>query len=110
MAAITITDEAKNKIHEILKDNGKDAIIIGVTKTGCNGNSYKIDFCDPTNVHPLDEIIEIGKDKKVIVDNKAFLFLFGSVMDWREDKLSSRFVWDNPKQTATCGCGESFST
>ena len=40
---------------------------------------------------------------------KATMFLLGSIMDYREDKLSSRFVFDNPNEKSTCGCGESFS-
>ena len=46
---------------------------------------------------------------KILIDPKATMFLLGSVMDYREDKLSSRFVFDNPNEKSTCGCGESFS-
>ena len=46
---------------------------------------------------------------KVLIDPKATMFLLGSVMDYRADKLSSRFVFDNPNEKSRCGCGESFS-
>ena len=46
---------------------------------------------------------------KVLIDPKATMFLLGSIMDYRQDKLSSRFVFDNPNEKSTCGCGESFS-
>ena len=46
---------------------------------------------------------------KILIDPKATMFLIGSVMDYRTDKLSSRFVFDNPNEKGTCGCGESFS-
>jgi iron-sulfur cluster assembly protein len=28
-------------------------------------------------------------------------------MDWKVEKLSSQFVFNNPNQTSACGCGES---
>ena len=46
---------------------------------------------------------------KVLIDPKATMFLLGSIMDYRTDKLSSRFVFDNPNEKSTCGCGESFN-
>jgi iron-sulfur cluster assembly protein len=35
------------------------------------------------------------------------LFLLGTEMDYKVDKLSAQFVFNNPNQTAACGCGES---
>ena len=46
---------------------------------------------------------------KVYIDPKATMFLIGSEMDYSTDKLSSRFVFKNPNEKSTCGCGESFS-
>ncbi|HCP18485.1 MAG TPA: Fe-S cluster assembly scaffold SufA, partial [Alphaproteobacteria bacterium] len=45
----------------------------------------------------------------VLIDPAAVMFLIGSEMDWQEDKFSSGFVFNNPNETARCGCGESFS-
>jgi iron-sulfur cluster assembly protein len=30
-------------------------------------------------------------------------------MDYRADRMSSGFVFNNPNQTSACGCGESVS-
>tara|TARA_B100001057_G_scaffold446725_1_gene485570 strand:- start:483 stop:689 length:207 start_codon:yes stop_codon:yes gene_type:complete len=46
---------------------------------------------------------------KVLIDPKATMFLLGSAMDYREDKLASRFFFENPNKENTCGCRESFS-
>ena len=35
------------------------------------------------------------------------LFLLGTEMDYKIDKLSAQFVFNNPNQTSACGCGES---
>ena len=46
---------------------------------------------------------------KVFIEPKASMFLVGSEMDYVIDKLSSRFVFNNPNEKSTCGCGESFN-
>ena len=44
----------------------------------------------------------------VVVDPAAVMFLIGTELDFREEKLSATFVFNNPNVTSTCGCGESF--
>ena len=43
--------------------------------------------------------------QRILIDPKATMFLLGSVMDYRHDKLSARFIFDNPNEKSTCGCG-----
>ena len=47
------------------------------------------------------------KGVKLLIDPKAVLFLLGTEMDCKVDKLSAQFVFNNPNQTSACGCGES---
>jgi iron-sulfur cluster assembly protein len=47
------------------------------------------------------------KGVKLLIDPKAVMFLLGTEMDFKVDKLSSTFVFNNPNQTSACGCGES---
>ena len=37
----------------------------------------------------------------------AILFLLGTEMDYKVEKLKAGFVFNNPNQTSACGCGES---
>ena len=46
---------------------------------------------------------------KVLIDSRALFSIIGSTMDFVEDRLSARFVFDNPHVKGSCGCGESFS-
>jgi iron-sulfur cluster assembly protein len=55
---------------------------------------------------PTDEIVE-DKGVRILIDPKAVLFLLGTEMDYRRDKLAAQFVFNNPNQTSACGCGES---
>ena len=105
---ISVTTNAVDQIKKILLEApiGTDALVVGVDKSGCSGYSYKLDFAYKDNVKNFEFVSRKGK--KLYIDPKASLFLIGTVMDYKTDKLSSRFVFNNPKQKNTCGCGESF--
>ena len=77
---------------------------VGVKNGGCAGMEYTMDYAD--RIAPGDEVVE-DKGVKLLIDQKAVLFLLGTEMDYKIDKLSSQFVFNNPNQTSACGCGES---
>ena len=106
---LSITESAANQIKNILSKapTDMDAVLVGVDKSGCSGYSYKLDFVNSLDLKNFDCIKKDGA--KVFVDPKATMMLLGSVMDYRTDKMSSRFVFENPNEKNTCGCGESFS-
>ena len=106
---ISITSSAADQIKKILSNapDGMDSILVGVEKSGCSGYSYKLDFANSSEFKNFESIDKDGV--KVLIDPKATMFLLGSIMDYRTDKLSTRFVFDNPNEKSTCGCGESFS-
>ena len=77
---------------------------VGVKNGGCAGMSYTMEYAE--SAAPIDEVVE-DKGVKLLIDPKAVLFLLGTEMDFKIDKLSSTFVFNNPNQTSACGCGES---
>lgn len=105
---VTLTDAAAQRVREIVEDNGAGilGLRVGVKNGGCAGMSYTMDYA--TAIEASDEVIE-DKGVTVLIDPKAVLFLLGTEMDFRTDKLSSGFVFNNPNQTSACGCGESIS-
>ena len=106
LQVMSLTEAAAARIRAILaKAEGPVAgLRVGVTKGGCAGMSYKVEFAD--GVKPGDEVIE-DKGVRVLIDPTAVLFLLGTEMDYKTDKLSAQFVFNNPNQTSACGCGES---
>ena len=106
---ITVTDNASNQLEKIIQSAPSDTVgvLVGIDKTGCNGHSYKLDFAKKDEVKNLEYIEQ--NNVKVFIDPKATMFLIGSEMDYSSDKLASRFVFKNPNEKSTCGCGESFS-
>ena len=101
-----LTDAAAARIRELTERADKPiaGLRVGVKNGGCAGMSYTVEYAD--EIRKSDEIVE-DKGVKVLVDPKAVLFLLGTEMDFKVDKLSSTFVFNNPNQTSACGCGES---
>jgi iron-sulfur cluster assembly protein len=80
------------------------AVRVGVKNGGCAGMEYTMEYVE--KIAPTDEVVE-DKGVKLLIDPKAVLFLLGTEMDWKVEKLSAQFVFNNPNQTSACGCGES---
>ena len=106
---ITLSDNAANRIKEIMSKNETKSIgvRVGVKSGGCAGMSYIMEYAKEVN--PTDEIIE-DKGVKVFIDPGAIMYLLGTEMDYKKEQFSSTFVFKNPNETERCGCGESFKT
>lgn len=105
---LRLTDAAANRIKDILSRSDRPiaGVRIGVKNGGCAGMSYTMEYA--VAVDPRDEVVE-DKGVRLLIDQKAILFLLGTEMDFRKDKLSAGFVFVNPNQTSACGCGESVA-
>lgn len=105
---ISLTDAAAVRVQEIMANSEKPlaGLRIGVKNGGCAGMSYTMDWAETQGPH--DDVVE-EKGVRLLIDPKAVLFLFGTQMDFQQSKLSSGFVFNNPNQTAACGCGESVA-
>ncbi len=101
-----LTDAAALRIKDVMARAEKPmaGVRVGVKNGGCAGMEYTMEYAD--SVKPFDEVVE-DKGVKILVDPKAILFLLGTEMDYKTEKLSSQFVFNNPNQTSACGCGES---
>jgi iron-sulfur cluster assembly protein len=105
---VTLSDAAATKVKAIMAnaDRPLAGLRVGVRNGGCAGMSYTMEYAETIN--PLDEIVE-DKGVTVLIDPKAVLFLLGTEMDYKVDKMSAQFVFNNPNQTSACGCGESVA-
>jgi iron-sulfur cluster assembly protein len=105
-AIMRLTDRAADRIRDIISrsDTPIAGLRVGVKKGGCAGMEYTMEYA--AAAEKGDEVID-DKGVRVLVDPKAVLFLLGTEMDYVTERLSSRFVFNNPNQTSACGCGES---
>lgn len=103
-----LSDAAAVRIKDLIGKSQRPiaGIRVGVKNGGCAGMSYTMDYVEKPD--PRDELVE-DKGVRLLIDQKAVLFLIGTEMDYRVDKLSSGFVFLNPNQISACGCGESVA-
>lgn len=102
---IKLTQAARDRVGEIMSTKpDASGIRIGVKNGGCAGMEYTIDLVD----EPI-----VGEDKVVVPEGtvyvapQAVLFLLGTQLDFEITKLRTGFVFNNPNQSSSCGCGES---
>src|SRR5215467_11685658 len=103
---IRLTDAAAARIKDIMarSDGRYIGVRVGVKNGGCAGMSYTMDYAESAGA--LDEVVE-DKGVRILIDPKAVMFLVGTEMDYKREKLGAKFVFTNPNQTEACGCGES---
>ncbi len=103
---ITLTDAAAERVKAIMARSQAPVagLRVGVKKGGCAGMEYTMEYAAEAGPH--DEVID-ENGVRLLIDPSAILFLLGTEMDYKTDKLTSGFVFNNPNQTSACGCGES---
>ena len=107
---IKVSETAKKKVVELMKDDGynptNDYVRVGVKSGGCSGLSYDLKF--DKEQQEEDKLFE-DNGVKIIVDKKSFLYLIGTTLEYSGGLNGTGFVFNNPNANRTCGCGESFS-
>ena len=104
---VTMTNAAVGRINALMSGNPKAlGLRIGIKKGGCAGMEYTMTLAEQKGPH--DEVIE--QDGAVLlIEPTAIMYLLGTEMDYKTDKLASQFVFNNPNQRGSCGCGESVN-
>ena len=105
---IRLTERAADRVKALMSKADRPIIglRVGVRSRGCSGLTYVLDYAEERKPH--EDTVE-DKGVTILIDPSATLFLIGSEMDYVEEDLGARFVFNNPNETGRCGCGESFS-
>jgi iron-sulfur cluster assembly accessory protein len=106
-ANVTVTERAAHKIGEILgKEPTGTMLRVSVEGGGCSGFQYKFD----TARDRADDDITIERGgATVLIDPVSLQYMAGSEIDFVDDLIGASFKVNNPKATASCGCGTSFA-
>lgn len=107
MSEISVSDRAARKIGEILKKEPAGTMLrVSVEGGGCSGFQYKFDM---EQAKAGDDMVIAQGDFVVIIDPVSVQYLSGSEIDFVDELIGASFKIHNPKATASCGCGTSFS-
>ena len=99
---LEFTESAKNQIKKIIKNDGKKYFRIAVQGGGCSGFKYNFSFDDKIE---KDDILF----NKAVIDKQSLDIIAGSTVDFKKEMIGESFSINNPKASASCGCGLSFS-
>ena len=99
---LEFTDSAKNQIEKITKSEDKKYFRISVEGGGCSGFKYNFSFDDKIE---KDDILF----NNAVIDKQSLDIIAGSTVDFKKEMIGESFSIDNPKASASCGCGLSFS-
>ena len=103
---MSLSDAAAERLRGLYQSGERGKLLrIAINTKGCSGMSYDMSWVEQPGAG--DEVVT-EKDVTVVIDRKATLFLIGTVMDYKADKFSSGFTFENPNEKGRCGCGESF--
>src|SRR5216684_387957 len=104
---MTVTERAARRIGEILRREPAGSMLrVSVEGGGCSGFQYKFDV---ERSQAADDVVITRDGATVLVDRISLGYLAGSEIDFIDDLIGAAFRVNNPKATASCGCGTSFS-
>ena len=105
--AVTLTEKAAQHIQRNITKRGKGlGLRVGVRTSGCSGMAYKLEYVDEADQHDL---VYESFGVNIYVDPKSLPYIDGTQLDFVREGLNEGFKFANPKEKASCGCGESFS-
>ncbi len=105
--SVTVSDRAVRRIGEILKGEPDGTMLrVSVEGGGCSGFQYKFDM---EQAKASDDIVIARDGAVVLIDPVSVNYMAGSEIDFVEDLIGASFKIKNPKATASCGCGTSFT-
>jgi iron-sulfur cluster assembly accessory protein len=105
--SVIVTERAAQKIGEILgREPAGTMLRVSVEGGGCSGFQYKF---DTEKSRAEDEIVIEKSCDTELIDPVSLDYMAGSEIDFVDDLIGSSFKINNPKATASCGCGTSFA-
>ena len=106
-ANVTVTERAAHRIGEILRREPAGTMLrVSVEGGGCSGFQYRF---DTERARAQDDVVIEKAGATVLIDPVSLDYMAGSEIDFVDDLIGSSFKVNNPKATASCGCGTSFA-
>ena len=106
--SIKLTERAASEVKAIMAQEvegknvtGNSVLRLLVVGGGCSGLTYRMGFDE--NVTPTDRVEEVH-GVRVAVDEKSYLYLNGTEVDYQDSAMGKGFVFSNPNSSGSCGC------
>ena len=102
---ITLTEVAATKIKSLLDGKNETGLRASIMGGGCSGFTYRLQL----DCKKFDDRVLESQGVNIYVDQKSYLYLMGTQIDFVDQLNQTGFKFVNPNAKRTCGCGESFS-
>ena len=105
---LNFTAAAATKVHELIRDEGNDALALRVyiQGGGCSGFQYGMRL----EAEKAEDDWEIEVEGvKLLVDPFTHPMIDNVTIDFIDSLTHTGFKFDNPNASAQCSCGSSFS-
>ena len=80
---------------------------VSIKKAGCSNLKYDLAYVNTRN--PADVIMDVSSDLTVFIDKAAVPYIFGAEIDYVKHGINRKIIFNNPNESSSCGCGESFN-
>ena len=106
---VKLTPNAINRLNSIFNTHKNcNNIRLSLKSKGCSGLVYSLELDDDKNkTSRFDETVKLDNNKNLIIDCKSILHLVGTEIDYKNDNIQSQFIFKNPNEKGSCGCGQS---
>lgn len=104
---ISITENARSKMIDVLVDEKSKYLRFGLRGGGCSGFEYY--FTIESQKEEDDMEIVLTDNFYLLVDSMSMMYLEGAEIDYTRDLMGETFVFNNPNTTTKCGCGNSVT-
>ena len=105
MIVISITDEARTHIINMLDKANMPAVQLSLEEQGCNG--YKYTWTPVSDAY--GEVIELDDTHSIVYNKSIVPHIIDSVVEIEKTAFNTRLVLNNPNVAYACGCGESVN-
>ena len=105
MIVLTVTDEAKKHIIDMLDKVNMPAVQLGLEAQGCNG--YKYTWTPVADAY--GEVIELDETHSLVYNKSIVPHIIDSVVEIEKTEFNLRLILTNPNVAYACGCGESVN-
>ena len=100
---MTITNGAKKRLSEVLKDG--EFLEVGLKGGGCGGATILL-----TKVGSMstDALNIAGSTNVIFADKTSQTYLTEGSLDYNNESFNASFIFKPPLGTESCGCGASI--
>ncbi|MEM1243352.1 MAG: iron-sulfur cluster assembly accessory protein [Pseudomonadota bacterium] len=104
---ISLSTTALAHVKKMLRKQACAGVRFFLKKAGCSGFMYKLELTDKINDD--DVYMEVPDNLTFVIPQKWLPYLNGIQIDYVQEGLNQQFKFINPNESASCGCGESFT-